>query len=165
MVSQRIDEEPVPNGGEPSSLTRYSPDQAKPITELMRAQSPSDTSPNDTNQLLPPRKPLWRVVLSRTAWSRHTYERPEGDDLTLLGSVRKGAQFGALAMTAEGKYVQVVGDHLAPLKTKEIAKAVAHAPKESNPEFSRETLPWIEAHKESPAPVVIVKKRRVAVMP
>ena len=77
----------------------------------------------------------------------------------------KGAQVGALAMTAEGEYVQVVGDHLAPLKTKEIAKAVANAPKESNPEFLRETPPWLEARKESPAPVVIVKKRRVAVMP
>jgi len=79
--------------------------------------------------------------------------------------VSKGAQVGALAMTAEGEYVQVVGDHLAPLNTKEIAKAVAKAPKESNPEFSRETPPWLVARMESPAPVVIVKKRRVAVMP
>ena len=68
-------------------------------------------------------------------------------------------------MTAEGEYVQVVGDHLVPLKTKEIAKAVANAPKESNPVFSIETPPWLVARKESPAPVVIVKKRRVAVMP
>lgn len=77
----------------------------------------------------------------------------------------KGAQVGAPAVTAEGEYVQVVGDHLAPLKTKEIAKTVANTPKELNPEFSRETPPWLEARKESPAPVVIVKKRRVAVMP
>ena len=68
-------------------------------------------------------------------------------------------------MTAQGEYVQVVGDHLAPLKTKEIAKAVANAPKESNPAFFRETPPWLEARKESLVPVVIVKKRRVAVMP
>ncbi len=68
-------------------------------------------------------------------------------------------------MTVEGEYVQVVGDHLAPLKTKEIAKALANAPKESSPEFSRESLPWLVARKESPAPVVILKKRRVAVMP
>jgi len=165
LNSKRIDEELLPNGGEPSSLTTSPPDQSKPITDLMQVQPSSETSPSDTKQLLTPRKPGWRVVLGRTAWSRHTYERPEGDDLKLLGSVRKGAQVGALAMTPEGEYVQVVGDHLAPLKTKEIAKAVAHAPKESNPEFSRETLPWIEAHKESPAPVVVVKKRRVAVMP
>jgi len=68
-------------------------------------------------------------------------------------------------MTAEGEYVQVVGDHLAPLKTKEIANAVANAPKESKPEFLRETPPWLEARKESSTPVVIVKKRRIAVMP
>ena len=146
-------------------MTMSPPGQSKPITDLMQVQPSFEASPSNSKQLLTPRKPGWRVVLGRTAWSRHTYERPEGDDLTLLGSVRKGAQVGALAMTTEGEYVQVVGDHLAPLRTKEIAKAVAHATKESNPEFSRETLPWIEAHRESPAPVVIVKKRRVAVMP
>ncbi len=107
----------------------------------------------------------WRVVLGRTAWSSYTYERPEGDALKLLGSVSKGAQVGALAMTAEGEYVQVVGDHLVSLKTKDIAKAIANAPKESNRNFLRETPPWLEARKDSPVPVVIVKKRRVAVMP
>jgi len=70
-----------------------------------------------------------------------------------------------LAMAAQGEYVQVVGDHLAPLKIKEIAKAVANTPKESNLEFLTETPPWSEARKESPAPVVAVKKRRVAVTP
>ncbi|MBU3897684.1 MAG: hypothetical protein KJ614_01935 [Gammaproteobacteria bacterium] len=165
MVSQRIDEELLPNGEEPSSLTTTPPDQAKAIADLMPVQPSSETQPSDRKRYLTPRKPGWRVVLGRTAWSRHTYERPEDDDLTLLGSVRKGAQVGALAVTAEGEYLQVVGEHLSPLKTNEIAKAVAHATRESNPEFSRETLPWIEAHEESPAPVVIVKKRRVAVMP
>ena len=131
----------------------------------MQVQPSSETPPSNSKKLLKPRKPGWRVVLGRASWSRHTHERPEGDELRLLGSVSKGAQVGALAMTAEGEYVQVVGDHLAPLKTKEIAKAVANAPKESNPEFSRETPPWLEARKESPAPVVILKKRRVAVMP
>lgn len=122
-------------------------------------------SPSNSKPVLKRRKPGWRVVLGRTAWSRYTYERPEGDELKLLGSVGKGAQVGALAMTAEGEYVQVVGDHLTPLKTKEIAKAVANAPKESNPEFSRETPSWLVARKESPAPAVIVKKRRVALRP
>lgn len=131
----------------------------------MQVQSSSETPPSDSKRLLIPRKSGWRVVLGRTAWSRHTYERPDGDELKLLGSVSKGAQVGALAMTAQGEYVQVVGDHLTPLKTEEIARAVANAPKESHPESSRETPPWIEARKESPAPVVIVKKRRVAVMP
>lgn len=131
----------------------------------MQVQPSPKKSPSSGEQLLTPRKPGWRVVRGRTAWSRHTYERPEGDDLQLLGSVQKGAQIGALAMTVEGEYVQVVGDQQAPLNTKEIAKALAKAPRQSNPEFSRETPPWMVARKESPAPVVIVKKRRVAVMP
>jgi hypothetical protein len=125
----------------------------------------SEMSPFNSKQLLKLRKPGWLVVLGRAAWSRHTYERSEGDDLKLLGSVSKGAQVGALAMTAEGEFVQVVGDHLTPLKIKEIAKAFANAPKVSNPALSEETAPWLEARKESPAPVVTVKKRRVAVMP
>ena len=131
----------------------------------MQVQSSSETSLSDTKQLLKPRKPGWRVVLGKTAWSRHTYERPEGDELKLLGSVSKGAQLGALAMTRQGEYVQVVGDHLTPLKAEEIAKAIANAPKESNSEFFRERPPWLESRQESPAPVVIVKKRRVVVVP
>jgi hypothetical protein len=95
-------------------------------------------------------------------FSRRT---PEGDDLKLLGSVSKGAQVGALAMTVEGAYVQVVGDYMVPLKAKEIAKAVANAPREPNPVLSGETPSWLASRKEAPAPVVVVKKRRVAVMP
>ena len=67
----------------------------------------------------------------------------------------KGAQVGALAVTAEGAYVQVVGDHQVPLKTKEIAKAVANAPKEPSAELSREIPSWRASRKEAPAPVVI----------
>ena len=84
------------NGGKPSSLTiapRSS--QSNQVTHLMQVQSSSETSLSDTKQLLKPRKPGWRVVLGKTAWSRHTYERPEGDELKLLGSVSKGAQLGA----------------------------------------------------------------------
>lgn len=131
----------------------------------MQVQPSPRTSPSSDEPLLTPRKPGWRVILGRTAWSRYTNERPEGDDLQLLGSVHKGAQIGALAMTVEGEYVQVVGDHLAPLKTREIAKALANAPRPSSPVFSRETPPWLVASRASPVPVVIVKKRRVAVMP
>ena len=108
------------------------------------------------------------MALGRLAWSRYTYERPQGDPLRLLGSVSKGMQVGALALTADDQYVQVVGDHITPLNNREIAKAVANAPQEapSNyPEYSKESPPWVVARKDTPAPVVIVKKRRVAVMP
>lgn len=114
------------------------------------------------------RKPGWRVVLGRLAWSRHTYERPPGDALKLLGSVSKGMQVGALAMTADDQYVQVVGDHITLLNTREIAKALANAPKEAaafDPGFSKESPPWRTARTGAAAPVVIVRKRRVAVMP
>ncbi len=124
-----------------------------------------EMSPTDGQQFPKARKPGWRVVLGRAAWSRYTYERPEGDELKLLGSVSKGAQVGALALTAEGAYVQVVGDYLVPLKTKEIEKAVANAPKDPNAVVSSETPSWQASRKESPAPVVVVKKRRIAVMP
>lgn len=130
--------------------------QVKPFPEMSVAKSHPSVKPS---------KPGWRVFLGRAAWSRYTYERPDGDGLKLLGSVSKGAQVGALAMTAEGAYVQLVGDHLVPLKTQEIAKAVAHAPREPNPALSGEPPSWLASRKQAPAPVVIVKKRRVAVMP
>jgi len=141
------------------------PDEPIHSYTLMQIPPPSETSPESSRPNRKPRKPGWRVVLGKAAWSRHTHERPEGDVLTLLGSVSKGAQIGALAITAEGEYVQVVGDHVMPLKTKEIAKAVASAPKESSSEFSCGTPPRQVARKESPPPVVTLKKRRVAVMP
>lgn len=131
----------------------------------MQVQPSAETSVAESQQTVKPRKPGWRVVLGRAAWSKFTYERLGGDELTLLGSVSKGAQVGALAITAAGAYVQVVGDYLVPLKTKEIAKAVANAPKEPKPNLSRDNPPWQVAEKGSPAPVVIIKKRRVAVMP
>ena len=134
----------------------------------MPVQHSPESYPLDSKSPLKRRKPGWRVVLGRLAWSRHTYERPQGDALKLIGSVRKGMQVGALAMTAEDQYVQVVGDHITPLNTREIAKALANAPKESaafDPAFSSESPPWLAARKDTPAPVVIVKKRRVAVMP
>ena len=128
---------------------------------LMQVQQSPDAPPRGSKQRLKPRKPGWRVVLGRVAWSRYTYERPEGDALKLLGSISKGAQVGALAITLAGDYVQVVGDYLVPLKTKEIAKALANAPKESNPEFSTQILPQPTPRKTAPPPVIIVKKRRI----
>lgn len=53
------------------------------------------------------------------------------------------------------------GNHITPLNSKVIAKAAAKVPNEP----SRESPPWQMARTESPAPVVIVKKRRVGVMP
>jgi hypothetical protein len=134
----------------------------------MSVQRAPESYPLKNELPLKRRKVGWRVVLGRLAWSRHTYERPQDDALKLLGSVSKGMQIGALAMTADDQYVQVVGDHITPLNTREITKAVANAPKESAaryPDTSRESHQVLVAHKDTSAPVVIVKKRRVAVMP
>lgn len=134
----------------------------------MQVQRSPESYPHTSPSPQKRRKPGWRVVLGKLAWSRYTYARPQGDALKLLGSVSKGMQVGALAITAENQYVQVVGDHITPLNTRKIAKAVANAPKEPaafDPESSRESPPWQVARKDTPAPVVIVKKRRVAVMP
>jgi hypothetical protein len=132
----------------------------------MQIQRSTESSSTLREPPLIARKPTWKVVLGKLAWSKFTYERPAGAPLKLIGSVRKGLQSGALAMTPEGDYVLVVGDHLTPLKTKEIARAVAKAPKETNSVFAKERpLPWQGAITEMPAPAVIVKKRRIAVMP
>jgi hypothetical protein len=146
-------------------ISTKSDDRATPIKDLMPTQRFLQPSAMPSKSPLKTHKPVWRVVLGRPAWSKHTYERPDGDPLKLLGSVSKGLQVGALALTADGAYVQVVGDHLTPLKSREIEKAVANAPKESSPDYSNATVPWQTGRRDSPAPVVIVKKRRVAVLP
>ena len=134
----------------------------------MQVQHSPESSQFHNKPLLKRPKPTWRVVLGKTAWSRYTYERPQGDPLELIGSVSKGAQVGALAVTAEGQYVQVVGDYITALNTREITKAVANAPKESNAlehKFSKANSPRNVSKKEALAPIVIVKKRRVAIQP
>ena len=50
-----------------------------------------------------------------------------GQSLRLLGSVRHGAQVGALAVDDNGEYFQVNGEYVAPLKKRFIAKAVSAA--------------------------------------
>lgn len=106
------------------------------------------------------KKNRWHVRLGETEWTRHTYAR-EDAALQLLGSVRRGAQVGALGVTDEGEYVQVVGDHLTTLSKRELTKAVSIA--RANSLKYGPTSRWA-----APAPVcvavpalVIVKRRRV----
>lgn len=106
------------------------------------------------------RKQGWSVRLGEIEWSRFTYARSQDDSLRLLGSVRRGMQMGALAITADGTYVQVVGDFTIPLNTGQISKAIAKArgfqPREPYPVQRTIARP-------APPPVVIVKRRRVPV--
>ena len=104
-----------------------------------------------------PKKAAWFVRLGPLEWPRYTYARPDGDSLQLLGSVRRGPQMGALAVTTEGRYVQVVGDFITPLNNGQITRAIAKAS-----ESERFSAPRAIA-RVTPVPVVIVKRRCVFV--
>lgn len=107
------------------------------------------------------KKPTWFIRLGPIEWARYTYERPEGDALKLLGSIKRGPQMGALAITQEGQYVQLVGDFITPLNTSQITRAMAKA-------TAREPEPLFEPRppvRTGPPPVVTIKKRRTFVGP
>jgi len=112
------------------------------------------------------KKLMWQVRLGRTEWERFTYARPPGNALRLLGTARRGMQMGALAITPDGQYVHVVGDHTTPLPTILIKKAITRA--EAFEKHSSGTQ-WKAQRTNAvavpvvAAPVVIVKRRRVAV--
>ena len=81
---------------------------------------------------------------------------PVGDGLSRV----RGAQLGALAITADERYVQVVGDFVSPLPNGEISRALARARKLQPYEPYVRPRP---AAGTAPAPVVTVKRRRVFV--
>lgn len=101
----------------------------------------------------------WVVRLGREEWQRHTYERPQELGLRLLGSVTCDALVGALAITPEGQYLQINGDYVSPLNTSQLRSAVAKAlrSRDSSNEWQSE-LPRPAA---APAPLIIIKRRRV----
>ena len=96
--------------------------------------------------------------LGAPEWSRYTYARPEGDALRLLGSVRRGPQMGALAMTEDGQYVQVVGDYVTPLNSSQLARAMAKVKPEALSYPVQRPLA-----RTGPPPVVVIKRRRTYV--
>ncbi len=126
---------------------------------------------NIQNPMKPAKKENWLVRFGPHEWARHTYERPGDDPIRLLGSVRRGPQLGALGITADEKYVQVVGDLIVPLNQGQIKQAIAKCkafetrlaaattPYSSYP-FSTPHAPRVAA----PPPVVVVKRRRIPVM-
>lgn len=101
------------------------------------------------------KKLAWFVRLGPLEWARYTYDRLDDDPLRLLGSVKRGPQMGALAITADGQYVQVVGDFITPLCTSQIVRALVKA---KAPEPRAPARPLC-------VPVVVVKRRRVFVAP
>jgi hypothetical protein len=98
------------------------------------------------------------VRLGVPEWSRYTYARPEGDALRLLGSVRRGPQMGALAMTEDGQYVQVVGDYVTPLNSSQLTRAMTKVKPEEPSYPVQKTVSRV-----GPPPVVTIKRRRTYV--
>jgi hypothetical protein len=99
-------------------------------------------------------KDEWVVRVGRLEWARFARER-ETDPFQLLGGVRRGAAMGALAITSDGRYVQVNGDYVSDIDSSELRRAVqAEAPANtSNADFRAAPRP-------SGAPPVVVFKRR-----
>lgn len=104
------------------------------------------------------KKLKWIVRLGEIEWARHTYPRPPGDALRLLGSVRRGPQVGALGETDQGKYVQVVGDFVVNLNRSQIVRAIAAAKAVEICGYSQPVSRTMNV------PVVVVKRRRLPVM-
>ena len=101
----------------------------------------------------------WVVRLGREEWQRHTYERPPELGLRLLGSVSCDALVGALAITPEGQYLQINGDYVSPLNTSQLRSAVAKALRSRDP--CNEWRSELSRPAAAPAPLIIVKRRRV----
>lgn len=103
------------------------------------------------------KKTKWRIQLGEAEWRRYTHDRQEDEGLKLLGSVRCGAQLGALGRTAQGEYVQVVGDFVITLNRSQLAKAIAKA-------TSKDTYQHVQpVQNQTRAPVVVIKRRRIPV--
>jgi hypothetical protein len=107
-----------------------------------------------------PYKQRWHVQFGAEHWRRHTHDRMEQQGLQLLGSIARAGQFGALAQTADGDYVQINGDHITPLNRSQVARAIRIA---QAAEQQRSHSPPRRA--ATSAPTIIVKRRRVVSPP
>jgi hypothetical protein len=91
-----------------------------------------------------------------------------------LGRVQCGMEFGALALTPEGSFVQVNGAVLTPLNASRVTAALRKAmgPRWKLPavagsagsQDAADSLPAAAAP-TAPVPVIVKRKRRVPVMP
>jgi len=107
-------------------------------------------------------KSHWSVRLGALEWAKYTYARPDEDPLRLLGSARRGLQSRALAKL-DDEFVLVVGDHVTHLShadNKQLAAMTAHT-KPMEPEFVAQPAPV----RAAPPVVVVIKRRRVQVLP
>ncbi len=99
------------------------------------------------------------VRLGEADWSKYTYARSDDDALfTLLGSVHRGQQHGALAQKSDGDYVMLVGDYEMPLNQHQIRAALQSG------RTAPRRVTWTAPKPSTTVPVVVVKKRRVVSM-
>lgn len=105
----------------------------------------------------------WSVRLGPLEWAKHTYERPAEDPLQLLGSARHGMQNGALGKLGDA-FVLVVGDHVTELSKTDNKELAAIVAKSKTFAPATDYRPPPARPSTAPAPVIIIKKRRVPVM-
>lgn len=109
-------------------------------------------------------KKSWFVSLDAGAWAAFTHPRASGDELRLLGCIRRGPQMGALAVDTRGRYVQVNGDHVTDLNQSQVSAAVRRASAAAaRPAIATGLADDAPPQRRAPAkpPVIIVRKRRV----
>lgn len=100
----------------------------------------------------------WVVRLGAGEWSRFARES-KTQEYQLLGSVRHGARIGALAITPDGRYLQINGDYVSSLNASRLRQAVQAATSCVTSRGGRA----VAASHVTPPPVVVIKRRRVPV--
>ena len=82
----------------------------------------------------------------------------------MIGRIQRGAQFGALMQTPDGRYVLVNGDHVSELNQSQVACALKRAQARPSGPAQHHARPADEA-RSPPAgtPKVIIKRKRVIV--
>jgi hypothetical protein len=102
------------------------------------------------------RKPShWRIDLGVEHWKRLTHAGWTDQGLRLLGRISREGQFGALAVTPEGTYLQINGDHVTPVNRSQVEYALRVAAKTR----AHSDPPNCQSQ-DRPAPVVSFRRRR-----
>jgi hypothetical protein len=92
-------------------------------------------------------------------WSRFSLRR---GDLELLGTVQDGMTIGALGLRPDGRYVQVNGDIERALNSSRVKLTLAKSdPVKPRPLPASHAASAKPTTTQSPAPVVVVKRRRI----
>ena len=73
------------------------------------------------------REKVWNIRLGDAHWHAYTYPRASDQPFRLIGSIARGPQVGALAVTPQGQYLQVNGDYLTPLSAGQVRRALLAA--------------------------------------